>query len=165
MAMEKTPTTTITDQTTSPDKTKSILSSQNDTSHEKSNKDSDQQTDIQINSTKQINTTTENKTSNLIQSSQPRFSTSDIVKKFPHIKHRYCHKIKISIPWDNDTNPPTPNTYYKSIHYFFKLVKNYYEQFKILTWDIVNKKCDTISDPSQLPKSHKELSNIYIMFT
>jgi hypothetical protein len=121
MAMEKTPTTTnTTDQKTILDKTESVLSLQNDTSSERSNEDIDQQTNIQINSTTQINMTTDNITSNPIQSSQPRFSTLDIVKKFPHIKHRYCHKIKISIPWDDNTTPPTPDTYYKSIHYFFK---------------------------------------------
>jgi hypothetical protein len=157
MATEKTPTTTtMTDQTTSPDKPKTIQKSTNANHHEKPKTNSDQQTNTQIHSTKQINTTTDN--SNPIQSSQPRFSTSDIVKKFPHIKHRYCHKIKISVPWDDKTNPPTLDTYYTSIHYFFKLVKNYDDQFKILTWDIVNKKCETISDPSRLPKSHKELS-------
>jgi hypothetical protein len=158
MATQKTPTTTImTDQTTHPNKTDSTSSSNKDRSNAKSPTDLEQQTDIQITS-QQINTTKDKTTSNPIQSSQPRFSTSDIVKKFPHIKHRYCHKIKISIPWDDNTNPPTPDTYYKSIHYFFQLVKKYDDQFKILTWDIVNKKCDTISDPSRLPKCPKELS-------
>jgi hypothetical protein len=61
------------------------------------NQTTDKQTDINVYTTTQINTNT-NCTSNPILSSQPRFSTSDIVKKFPHIKPRYCHKIKISLP-------------------------------------------------------------------
>jgi hypothetical protein len=76
-----------------------------------------------------------------------------------HIKHRYCHKIKISLPWDGKTTKPTGDTYYKSIHYFFRLVKSYDDQFQLLTWDIVNKKCDTISDLERLPTNHKDLSS------
>jgi RNAse (barnase) inhibitor barstar len=63
------------------------------------------------------------------------------------------------MPWDDTNNIPNLDTYYKSIHYFFKLVKQYNQQFQLLTWDIVNKKCNTISDTDQLPKTHKELSS------
>jgi hypothetical protein len=106
-----------------------------------------------------INTTTTDASNTQLLSSQPRFSTSDIIQKFPYIKHRYCHKLRISIPWNNKDNIPTYETYYKAIHYFFKLVKSYYDdQFQLLTWDIVNRKCNTISDPDCLPKTHNDLS-------
>lgn len=116
----------------------------------------------QTNSTKKIespiNTIKSDNNTNHLLSSQPRFSTSDIIKKFPYIKHRYCHKLKISIPWNDKDNIPTFETYYKAIHYFFKLVKGYDNQFQLLTWDIVNRKCNTISDPDCLPKTHNDLS-------
>jgi hypothetical protein len=88
------------------------------------NNSSLQQTDKTMTNEHQINTTTENdKTTHLLSSQPPRFSKSEIIKKFLHINHRYCHKIKISIPWDDQKNIPTSDTYYKSIHYFYQLVK------------------------------------------
>jgi hypothetical protein len=110
-------------------------------------------------STHQIHTTTGKSKTNHLLSSQPRFSTAEIIQKFPHIQHRYCHKIKISIPWNDKDNLPTPATYYKSIHYFYTLVKKFDPCFQILTWDIVNKQCNTISSIDQLPKTHHELSS------
>jgi hypothetical protein len=103
-------------------------------------------------------TTSKSKTTHLL-SSQPRFSTTEILQKFPQIQHRYCHKLKISIPWDDKDNLPTPTTYYKSIHYFYTLVKKFDPRFQILTWDIVNKQCNNISSIDQLPKTHHELSS------
>jgi hypothetical protein len=70
-----------------------------------------------------INTTTTDASNTQLLSSQPRFSTSDIIQKFPYIKHRYCHKLRISIPWNDKDNIPTYETYYKAIHYFLNLLK------------------------------------------
>jgi hypothetical protein len=139
-----------------PDTTTKI--SKDDTSDTIPNQNTDKQTANNANTNVQINTNT-TRTSNPILSSQPRFSTSDIVKKFPHIKPRYCHKIKISLPWDDKQSAPTSDTYYKPIHHFFQLVKSYDPQFQLLTWDIINKECNTISDVNRLPKSHNELSS------
>jgi hypothetical protein len=119
---------------------------------------SQSQTDLTKNDESPINTITTDASNTQLLSSQPRFSTSNIIKKFPYIKHQYCHKLKISIPWNNKDNIPTFKTYYKAIHYFFKLVKSYDNQFQLLTWDIVNRKCNTISDPDCLPKTHNDLS-------
>ncbi len=116
-------------------------------------------TDKQKNSKIQINTTTDNRKTNHLLSSHPRFSTTEILQRFPHIQHRYCHKIKISIPWDDKDNIPTTETYYKAIHYFYELVKKYDSKFQILPWDIANKKCNNISSIEQLPKTHNDLSS------
>jgi hypothetical protein len=97
------------------------------------------QTDQHDSMSIQNNMTKDTDNSNPLLSAQPQFSTAEIVKKIPHMKHRYCHKIKISLPWDDKTAKPTSETYYKAIYSFFKLVKSYNDQFQILTWDIVNK--------------------------
>lgn len=114
---------------------------------------------INNNNTDTSSSTTDNDT-NVVQiiSSHPRFSTSDIIQKFPHIQHRFCHKIKVSIPWKDETNEPNDDTYYKAICYFFDIVKQSDPQFQILTWNINNKECNSISDRRNIPHSHKDLS-------
>jgi hypothetical protein len=109
--------------------------------------------------TTQINTTTENSKTTHLLSSQPRFSTTEILQRFPHIQHRYCHKIKISVPWDDKDNIPTTDTYHKAIHYFFELVQKYDQKFQLLPWDVANKKCNNISSLDQLPRTHNDLSS------
>jgi hypothetical protein len=68
------------------------------------------------------------------------------------------------MPWSGTNNIPTLDTYCKSIHYFFKLVKSYDQQFQLPTWDIANKKCDTITDPDHLPKNIENLVLTYTMY-
>jgi hypothetical protein len=94
-----------------------------------------------------------------ISSSHPRFSTQEIIQNFPHIQHRFCHKIKVSIPWKNTDAIPNEDTYYKAICYFFNMVKSFDSQFQILTWNINDNDYNTISDANQIPTSHKELSS------
>jgi hypothetical protein len=66
-----------------------------------------------------------------ISSTHPRFSMLEILQNFPHIQHRYCHKIKVSIPWKQYNTIPNEDTYYKAISYFFNMVKTYDSQFQI----------------------------------
>ncbi len=106
------------------------------------------------------NSTNNDSNTNVVQilSSHPRFSTSEIIQKFPNIQHRFCHKIKVSIPWRDDSSSPNYDTYYKAIYYFFDIVKTSDPQFQILTWNIHDKECNSISDKEHIPHSHNELS-------
>jgi hypothetical protein len=102
-------------------------------------------------------TTTDDKHDNHLSSSQPRYSTSEILQQFPNIKHRFCHKIKVSIPWKDDLNLPNMDTYHKAIHYFFTMVKKHDPHFQILPWNIGSIQCNPISEDINIPETHDEL--------
>jgi hypothetical protein len=88
-------------------------------------------TNDQIQQTTTIHSTDNNETirdtSNDVKilSSHPRFLTLKIVQNFPHIQHRFCHKIKVSIPWTDTDSLPNEDTYYQAICYFFDMVKEF----------------------------------------
>jgi hypothetical protein len=88
---------------------------------------------------------------------QPWCLTSEILQQFLNINHRYCHKIKVSIPWKDEQNIPNLDTYHKSIHYFFAMIKHYDPQFQILPWDISQNQCNPISEDINIPETHDEL--------
>ncbi len=103
--------------------------------------------------------TTDLKNAIRISSTHPRFSTLDIIQNFPNIQHRFCHKIKVSIPWKEKDIDPNLDTYYKAICYFFATVKKFDSQFQILTWNIHDKDHNTILDVHLIPTTHKELGS------
>jgi hypothetical protein len=70
-----------------------------------------------------------------LYSQQPRFSTSEIIQKFPNITNRYCH-IGFSIPWNRSPESPNKETYFSTSKYLFKILKDYDNAFQLLSWNI-----------------------------
>jgi hypothetical protein len=101
--------------------------------------------------------TTDKHNDNVLSSSHPRYSTSEILQQFPNIKHRFCHKIKVSIPWKDDHNIPNQDTYHKAIHYFFTMVKQHNPHFQILPWNISDNQCNPISEDINIPETNNKL--------
>jgi hypothetical protein len=92
-----------------------------------------------------------------LYSQQPRFSTYEIIQKFPNIQNRYCQKIGFSIPWHGDSEPPNKDTYHLAIKYLFKILKEYDNTFQILPWDIRTWDYNPIVDNTLIPNSHEDL--------
>jgi hypothetical protein len=63
-------------------------------------------TTITISYTDINNKTTDPTNAIRISSTHPHFFTLDIIQNFPNIQHRFCHKIKISIPWKEKDSIP-----------------------------------------------------------
>jgi hypothetical protein len=57
-----------------------------------------------------------------VTSSQPRYSTSEMLQQLPNINNRFCHIIKVSIPWKDDLYIPNLNAYHKATNYFCTMI-------------------------------------------
>jgi hypothetical protein len=92
-----------------------------------------------------------------LYSKQPRFTTTEIIQKFPNLNNRYCQKIGFSVPWDNDECSPNNDTYHQAIRQIFTLVKEYDPQFQLIPWNIINQNFNPIVNVKHIPTSPREL--------
>jgi hypothetical protein len=92
-----------------------------------------------------------------LQSKQPRFTTTEIIQKFPNVNNRFCQKIGFSVPWDNTETPPNNDTYYISIRQIFRLIKDYDPQFQILPWNITKQNSNPIVNEEHIPTTPDKL--------
>jgi hypothetical protein len=92
-----------------------------------------------------------------LQLKQPRFTTTEIIQKFPNVNNRFCQKIGFLVPWDNTETPPNNDTYYISIRQIFRLIKDYDPQFQILPWNITKQNCNPIVNEEHIPTTPDEL--------
>ncbi len=106
-----------------------------------------------INDTNEIS----EKTVAKLHSKQPRFTTTEIIQKFPNLNNRYCQKIGFSVPWDDAECPPNNDTYYSSIRQLYRLVKEYDPQFQIIPWNITKENCNPIVKEEHIPTTPNEL--------